>query len=201
MTDTPSTSNLVVIAVSGGAMAVFCDDRERFDLVVHLFRTAPACGLANTLSIGEIGESGRDQGHAYGQWLNMAMLAEICWKQGVDLFAEHDNRLLAVGEYFARSNLMEPTPFVPFGTVDWHYTAPNQYAWPHGQMGFHLLRGAYGEQLSLRKAAANEVRALLTFVGLMLALTLVGIDLTALSVLGGAVGVGLGFGLQKLSAN
>jgi small-conductance mechanosensitive channel len=55
--------------------------------------------------------------------------------------------------------------------------------------------------LSLRKAAANVVRALLTFVGLLLALSTVGIDLTALSVLGGAIGVGLGFGLQKLAAN
>jgi small-conductance mechanosensitive channel len=53
----------------------------------------------------------------------------------------------------------------------------------------------------LRKAAANLVRAALTFVGLLLALSAVGIDLTALSVLGGAVGVGLGFGLQKLAAN
>ncbi len=39
------------------------------------------------------------------------------------------------------------------------------------------------------------------FVGLMVALTSVGIDLSALSVLGGAVGVGIGFGLQKLAAN
>jgi small-conductance mechanosensitive channel len=34
-----------------------------------------------------------------------------------------------------------------------------------------------------------------------MALSAVGIDLTALSVLGGAVGVGLGFGLQKLASN
>jgi small-conductance mechanosensitive channel len=39
------------------------------------------------------------------------------------------------------------------------------------------------------------------FLGLILALSAVGIDLTALSVLGGAVGVGIGFGLQKLAAN
>ena len=39
------------------------------------------------------------------------------------------------------------------------------------------------------------------FVGLLLALSSVGIDLTALSVLGGAIGVGVGFGLQKLAAN
>ena len=49
--------------------------------------------------------------------------------------------------------------------------------------------------------AANTMRALLLLVGLMLALSAAGIDLTALSVLGGAIGVGIGFGLQKLAAN
>jgi len=63
-----------------------------------------------------------------------------------------------------------------------------------------LLSGS-GHDLSLRKIVANIVRALLLFVGLMLALSAVGIDLTALSVLGGAIGVGLGFGLQKIAAN
>jgi small-conductance mechanosensitive channel len=63
-----------------------------------------------------------------------------------------------------------------------------------------LLHGA-GNTLSIRKMAANIVRALLLFVGLLLALSAVGIDLTALSVLGGAIGVGLGFGLQKIAAN
>jgi small-conductance mechanosensitive channel len=38
-------------------------------------------------------------------------------------------------------------------------------------------------------------------VGVMMALSAVGIDLTALSVLGGAIGVGIGLGLQKLAAN
>lgn len=55
--------------------------------------------------------------------------------------------------------------------------------------------------LSLRKVAANTLRAALLLVGLLLALSTVGVDLTALSVLGGALGVGLGFGLQKLAAN
>ena len=63
-----------------------------------------------------------------------------------------------------------------------------------------LLHGEV-EDLSLRKIAANIVRAVLLFVGLLLGLSAVGIDLTALSVLGGAIGVGLGFGLQKIAAN
>ncbi len=64
-----------------------------------------------------------------------------------------------------------------------------------------LLRSATGGELSLRKALSNAARALLLFVGLMLALSAVGINLSALSVLGGAIGVGVGFGLQKLAAN
>jgi small-conductance mechanosensitive channel len=63
-----------------------------------------------------------------------------------------------------------------------------------------LLHGT-GDDLSIRKMAANLVRVLLLFVGLLLALSAVGIDLTALSVLGGALGVGIGFGLQKIAAN
>jgi len=63
-----------------------------------------------------------------------------------------------------------------------------------------LLAGAT-DNLSIRKMAANALRAVLLFVGLMFALSAAGIDLTALGVLGGAVGVGIGFGLQKLAAN
>jgi small-conductance mechanosensitive channel len=55
--------------------------------------------------------------------------------------------------------------------------------------------------ISLRKVLASAIRAALLLVGVLLALSAVGVDLTALSVLGGALGVGLGFGLQKLAAN
>ena len=57
------------------------------------------------------------------------------------------------------------------------------------------------QDLSLRKVAASALRAMLLLIGLLFALSAVGVDLTALSVLGGALGVGLGFGLQKLAAN
>jgi small-conductance mechanosensitive channel len=57
------------------------------------------------------------------------------------------------------------------------------------------------DSLSIRKIAANGVRALLLLVGLLMALSAAGIPLGALSVLGGALGVGIGFGLQKLAAN
>lgn len=55
--------------------------------------------------------------------------------------------------------------------------------------------------MSLRKIAANALRVILLLVGLLLALTAAGIPVGALGVLGGAIGVGIGLGLQKLAAN
>jgi small-conductance mechanosensitive channel len=73
--------------------------------------------------------------------------------------------------------------------------------WVSSALEARLLRAASGGDLSLRKAVSNALRALLMLIGLMVALTAAGIDLTALSVLGGAVGVGIGLGLQKLASN
>ncbi len=73
--------------------------------------------------------------------------------------------------------------------------------WASSALEAYLLKDAGGNDLSLRKMLSNSLRVLLVFIGLMVSLNTVGIDLTALSVLGGAVGVGIGFGLQKLAAN
>lgn len=51
---------------------------------------------------------------------------------------------------------------------------------------------------SLRAVLARVGRGLLILVAVLISLSLVGIDLTVLSVFGGALGVGLGLGLQKL---
>ncbi len=73
--------------------------------------------------------------------------------------------------------------------------------WLSSAIEARLLASAVGGDLSLRKIAANGARALLLVVGTLMALTAAGIPLGALGVLGGAIGVGIGFGLQKLAAN
>jgi len=63
------------------------------------------------------------------------------------------------------------------------------------------LMNARGIDSNLRLVLARLGRALLILLAVLIGLPAVGIDLTALSVFGGALGVGLGFGLQKIAAN
>jgi small-conductance mechanosensitive channel len=63
-----------------------------------------------------------------------------------------------------------------------------------------VLRRAI-DDLSLRRIATNVIRAMLLVMSLLITLAAIGVDLTALSIFGGALGVGLGFGMQKLAAN
>ncbi len=58
-----------------------------------------------------------------------------------------------------------------------------------------------GLEPNLRIVLGRVARALLLVFALLLALALSGIDLTVLSVFGGALGVGLGLGLQRIASN
>lgn len=72
--------------------------------------------------------------------------------------------------------------------------------WASKELERKILKNAL-DDLSMRKVAINTIRGFLLVIGLLFTLSAVGVDLTALSVLGGALGVGLGLGLQKLAAN
>jgi small-conductance mechanosensitive channel len=63
------------------------------------------------------------------------------------------------------------------------------------------LMGVQGLHSSLRVVTARLSRAVLIVVAVLVSLNVVGIDLTVLSVFGGALGVGLGLGMQKNASN
>ncbi len=63
------------------------------------------------------------------------------------------------------------------------------------------IRRLAGLSPSVQTLAANLIKIVLVTLALVIGLNTVGIDLTAFAVFSGAVGVGLGFGLQKIVSN
>ena len=65
----------------------------------------------------------------------------------------------------------------------------------------HRLIGSMPLTGNIKLALTKLARSVLVVLAVLIALPLVGIDITVLSVFGGALGVGLGLGLQKIAAN
>ena len=72
--------------------------------------------------------------------------------------------------------------------------------WVAGLIEAKLMR-IQSLDVNLRIVGVRVAKAVLTVVAILASLALVGIDMTALSVFTGALGVGLGFGLQKIASN
>ncbi len=72
--------------------------------------------------------------------------------------------------------------------------------WAGVALEVRLLR-AEGLHTSLRVVLGRLGKAVLLVAAVLLVLPLMGVDLTVLSVFGGALGVGLGLGLQKIASN
>ncbi|MEO8347204.1 MAG: mechanosensitive ion channel domain-containing protein, partial [Betaproteobacteria bacterium] len=72
--------------------------------------------------------------------------------------------------------------------------------WLSGLIEQRLLQ-ATSFDTNVKAVLAKFVRAVLLMAGVLIALQAIGFDLTLLTVFGGALGVGIGLGLQKLAAN
>jgi small-conductance mechanosensitive channel len=72
--------------------------------------------------------------------------------------------------------------------------------WVGSSLEARLMR-AESLTANSRVVLTRVIKALLLLVAVLVALSLVGIDLTVLSVFGGALGVGLGLGLQRIASN
>lgn len=72
--------------------------------------------------------------------------------------------------------------------------------WASGLLEARVM-AAPGLDASLKAVFSRLAKALLLLLAVLIALPMVGIDLTTLSVFGGALGVGLGLGMQKIASN
>ena len=136
------------------SIAVFDDDTTYFNSVISTLLTDADSGFRDTYPNGEVGDTGRDQGHA-GLFVNdLAFCAEVAWKQGVDIYSIMDNRVLATSEYYARTNLGGTLPaFSPLGAPFWgpFYNIGGSPPWYPGEdrMTSNIIHGAYAVRRGL----------------------------------------------------
>lgn len=70
-----------------------------------------------------------------------------------------------------------------------------------GGIAENRLHDAKTLDANLKVVFSRLVKAVLVLVAILIGMSLAGLDITTLSVFGGALGVGLGFGMQKIAAN
>ena len=135
-------------------VAIFCNDQTKFAQCIDAYLNDPCAGIENSLPNGQVGDTGRDQGHAGGMIGNLASVAEIAWGQGVDLYGVLDNRLLAISEYWCKYNSGENVEFIDHGTCYNYFTSigsdnrdPRS---PHVKGMLEKISGAYVVRKNLR---------------------------------------------------
>lgn len=107
------------------ATAILTDDREMYDRAKDFYLNGEDNGTIRNYIDGETGqlqESGRDQQHSMLGLSAMAMVCEVAWHQGDDLYGLLDNRFLKGCEYVARYNLGYDVPYKVWKDVTGKYS-------------------------------------------------------------------------------
>jgi small-conductance mechanosensitive channel len=123
-------------------------------------------------------------------WVGVALYLTGMWPDLIDFL---DHKVLPIGK--ARPSLLD----ILQGLVS-VVVLMMLALWAGAALDDRLM-GLEGLHTSSRVVLARMSRALLILVSVLVSLRLVGLDLTVLSVFGGALGVGLGLGMQRIASN
>ena len=112
------------------AIGVVTNNQTIFNFAIEYFKKGAGNGMIQrtiwkiyndgnvSSALGQVQESGRDQGHSM---LDVAMLgsfAQMAFNQGYDLFAYLDNLILKGAEYVAKYNLGFDVPYTQYANSD-----------------------------------------------------------------------------------
>jgi small-conductance mechanosensitive channel len=123
-------------------------------------------------------------------WLAFVLYITGVW---VDVFDFLDGTVLPLGKHqVSLAAILQAAVSVVFLLI--------LAMWAGTALEEQLMR-VQGLHSNLRVVLSRTGKAILILVAVLVSLSLVGIDLTVLSVFGGALGVGLGLGLQKIASN
>jgi len=130
-------------------IAAFLDDEVKWNQAIEVYRMDAGGALRNSIPSGQVGDSGRDD-HWFGQAWALTWDAEVAFKQGVDMYAEMDNRLLAIGELYNRYAINPAgLTFTPYGGYSVYWTAG--WGIPTGARHQHPFNNVIQAAYSLRK--------------------------------------------------
>ncbi|MRW83222.1 mechanosensitive ion channel [Pseudoduganella sp. FT26W] len=123
-------------------------------------------------------------------WLAFVLYITGLW---IDVFQFMDDTILPIGKYkVSIADILQASASVAVLLMLALWAGAALEEWLMKMPGMHT---------NLRVVLSRTARAVLILVAVLMSLSLVGIDLTVLSVFGGALGVGLGLGLQKIASN
>ncbi|MDQ0641086.1 autotransporter-associated beta strand protein [Pedobacter sp. W3I1] len=143
------------------AASVFCNDVTRFNQSIEVYRMDAGGGMRNSLPNGEVGDTGRDD-HWRVQAAALAWGAEVAYKQKIDMFAELDNRVLAIGELYHQYAFDGATmTYIPFGGYASYWT--NWGINPGARVGdmTNLIYNAYKIRKGIPTPHTDRMRAAL----------------------------------------
>ncbi|MEP7101030.1 MAG: alginate lyase family protein [Burkholderiales bacterium] len=113
------------------AIGVLTDRRDIYQEAIDYFKHGAGNGAIDKLvwirypdsighpdALGQIQESGRDQGHSMLDLALVGALCQMAWNQGDDLFGYDSNRLLSGVEYVAQYNLGGDVPYTTYTNGD-----------------------------------------------------------------------------------
>jgi hypothetical protein len=150
------------------ATGVLCDDPVIFQEAIDYFHNGVGVGRISELlhyvhpnGLGQSQEFGRDQGHATMLVPLLGTFCEIAWNQGIDLYGELDNALLAMSENLGKFNLWYDVPYVSY--INCEYVVQTNHG--SGQAlraGWDLIYNHYvnrrGMSAPYSKEAAGVIR-------------------------------------------
>jgi autotransporter-associated beta strand protein len=142
-------------------IAAYLSDPVLWQQAIEVYRMDAGGGLRCSLPNGEVGDSGRDD-HWWVQVEALGWSAEVAWKQGIDLFGEFNNRLLAIGELYSQySQAPNTVSFIPFGGYANYWTGwgiPPGYV--HQSPFNNIIKGAYALRKGIPTPYTEQIRTL-----------------------------------------
>jgi fibronectin type 3 domain-containing protein len=161
------TANMASMAGIG----ILCDNRAVYQQAVDYFKNGAGNSRAERAAwyihpdgTAQTEESGRDQPHNKGGWYAMALLCQMGWNQGDDLFGYDNNRVLRAYEYNAKYNYGIDVPWVYHRNASLSYTETlsDSGRYPGGYTSYEIIYNHYANVKGLAapwsKLGMNVIR-------------------------------------------